>query len=76
MKFIVKLGSRPCLGQVQMTTRSPQTQPLSQVTRSGPRADSIIAMPPPPPPPTHKTFLSEIRLKSPDEEDYKHSGKF
>ena len=59
-----------------MTTRSPQTQSLSQATRSGPRADSIIAMPPPPPPPTHKTFLSEIRLKSLQEGDYKHSGKF
>ena len=34
----VKLGSRPCPGQVQMTTRSTETQPLSQVTKSGPDA--------------------------------------
>ena len=35
---IVKLGSRPCPGQVQMTTMSTETQPLSQVTKSGPDA--------------------------------------
>ena len=59
---------------VQMTTRSLQTQPLSQVTRSGPRADSIIAI-------YHhhhhqKTFWSENRLKSLHEVDYKYSEKF
>ena len=42
VRVIVKLGSRPCPGQLQMTTRSTQTNSLSLLSWSGPRADSII----------------------------------
>ena len=38
---VVKLGSRPCPCQLQMTTFSPQTHSLSLLSRFGPRADSI-----------------------------------
>ena len=62
-------SSSPDPVQVKMTTRSPQTQPLSQVTRSGPSADSVIAIYHPPKH-HHKT------LKSLHDVDYNYSGKF
>ena len=44
--LIVKLGSRPCPCQLLMTTgqHQHQTHSLSLLSRSGPRADSIIAI--------------------------------
>ena len=41
---IVKLGSRPCPSHYQITTRWSHTWSLSLLSRSGPRADSIIAI--------------------------------
>ena len=45
------------------------------ISRSGPGADSIIAMPPPPPP-TQQTFLSEISQISLQEVKQKHKERF
>ena len=77
---IVKLGSRPCPGHVQVMLRScsGHVQVISilspsQISRSGPGADSIIAMPPPT---TQQTFLSEITQISLQESKLKHKGRF
>ena len=81
---IVKLRSRPRPGHVQVILRpcSGHVQVISipapsQISRSGPGADSIIAMPPPPPPPTtQETFLSEITQISLQEVGLKYKGRF
>ena len=51
--LVVKLGSRPCPCQLQITHRTSETHSHSLLSRSGPRADSIIAMPPTHQPTTH-----------------------
>ena len=86
-KNIVKLGSRPCPcpGHVQVMSRScpGHVQVISypspsQISRSGPGADSIIAMPPPTTTTTttQQTFLSEITQISLQESKLKHKGRF
>ena len=78
----VQTMSRSCPGHAQVMFRScsGHVQVISipspsQISRSGPGADSIIAMPPPPPP-TQQTFLSEISQISLQEVKLKHKGRF
>ena len=66
----VQTMSRSCTGEVQVIS----IPAPSQISKSGPGADSIIAMPP-----THhhqETFMSEITQISLQEVKLKHKGRF
>ena len=64
--------SRSCPGHAQVMYRSSQYHLHLKSQRSGPGADSIIAMPPP----TQETFLSEITQISLQEVQLKYKGRF